>query len=268
MKRGEVVTVALASVIAALFIWTGAARLPIAPGFSLPGVGFDGATVPDSAASDATTADSATVDSATVDSVAEDALMDSAATNAPMVAVADTANLYRHPPVVVYSERMITPLLARAREPEHKPAMRVGAAINRELDRDIARARDALFRKEFDNLAHLPKTVARARELVTNARAGKKVPVSLTQYCLTGTTRRDHYVREGIVAADPRLFKLGHYVEVYLEGKSLGRFLVDDTGGNVKGATLDIWTPSCSDARRFGRQRGAAQLVAKPESYP
>ena len=268
MKRGEVITVALASVIAALFIWTGAARLPIAPGFSLPGVGFDGATVPDSTATDSTASDSATVDSATVDSVAEDALMDSAATNAPQVAVADTANLYRHPPVLVYSERMITPLLVRAREPERKPVMRAGAAINRELDRDIARARDALFRKEFDNLAHLPKTVARARELVTNARAGKKVPVSLTQYCLTGTTRRDHYVREGIVAADPRLFKLGHYVEVYLEGKSLGRFLVDDTGGNVKGATLDIWTPSCSDARRFGRQRGAAQLVAKPESYP
>ena len=263
MKRGEVITVALASVIAALFIWTGAARLPIAPGFSLPGVGFDGATVPDS-----TTIDSTAVDSATVDSVAEDALMDSASTNAPQVAVADTANLYRHPPVLVYSERMITPLLVRAREPERKPVMRAGAAINRELDRDIARARDALFRKEFDNLAHLPKTVARARELVTNARAGKKVPVSLTQYGLTGTTRRDHYVREGIVAADPRLFTLGHYVEVYLEGKSLGRFLVDDTGGNVKGATLDIWTPSCSDARRFGRQRGAAQLVAKPESYP
>jgi len=272
VKRGEVITVAVASVIAALFIWTGAARLPIAPGFSLPGVGFDGATVPDSTASDSTASDSATVDSTTVDSVAEDALMDSASTNAPQVAVADTANLYRHPPVLVYSERMTTPLLVRAREPERelerKPVMRAGAAINRELDRDIARARDALFRKEFDNLAHLPKTVARARELVTNARAGKKVPVSLTQYCLTGTTRRDHYVREGIVAADPRLFKLGHYVEVYLEGKSLGRFLVDDTGGNVKGATLDIWTPSCSDARRFGRQRGAAQLVAKPESYP
>jgi len=276
VKRGEVITVALASVIAALFIWTGAARLPIAPGFAFPGVGFGGATVPDSTSSDSTPADSATVDNATVDSVAEDALMDSASTNAPQVAVADTANLYRHPPVLVYSERMITPLLVRAHEPDHepernperKPVMRAGAAINRELDRDIARARDALFRKEFDNLAHLPKTVARARELVTNARAGKKVPVSLTQYCLTGTTRRDHYVREGIVAADPRLFKLGHYVEVYLEGKSLGRFLVDDTGGNVKGATLDIWTPSCSDARRFGRQRGAAQLVAKPESYP
>ena len=35
------------------------------------------------------------------------------------------------------------------------------------------------------------------------------------------------------------------------------RFLVDDTGKNVIGHTLDIWTPNCREARRFGRrQRG------------
>jgi 3D (Asp-Asp-Asp) domain-containing protein len=164
----------------------------------------------------------------------------------------------------VYSERMIAPLLVRATRPEPKPFLRAGAAI----DRELAHAKEVLFRKEFPTLAHLPKSVERARELVMNARAGKKVPVSLTRYCLNGTTRRDHEVHEGIVAADPRLFKLGHYVDLYLGEKKLGRFLIDDTGGNVKGATLDIWTPSCSEARRFGRQRGAAMLVAKPESAP
>lgn len=250
MKRGEALTVVLAVAIAALFVKTGAARLPIAPGLSLPIIGFDSAISPDSA---------------TLDSVLSvDAAADAAASNSLAATAADTANLYRHPPVLVYSERMVAPLLVRARRPEPRPFLRAGAAI----DRELARARDALFRKQFDNLSHLPKSVERARELVLNARAGKRVPVSLTQYCLPGTTRRDHGVREGIVAADPRLFKLGHYVEVYLAGKRLGRFLVDDTGGNVKGATLDIWTPSCSDARRFGRQRGAAMLVAKPESAP
>lgn len=248
---------ALATVIAALFVKTGAARLPISPSLSLPIIGFDGsagafdgATVPDSTDADSVDTDSTVLDTSQV------AL--------PPVAVADTAHLYRHPPVLVYSERMIAPLVVRATRPEPRPFLHAGEAI----DRELMRARLALFKQEFPTLAHLPKSVERARELVTNARAGKKVPVSLTQYCLTGTTRRDHGVREGIVAADPRIFKLGHYVEVYIAGKRLGRFLVDDTGGNVKGATLDIWTPSCSDARRFGRQRGAAQLVAKPESYP
>jgi hypothetical protein len=42
---------------------------------------------------------------------------------------------------------------------------------------------------------------------------------------------------------------------------------VDDTGGNVIGATLDIWTPSCSQAALFGRQYGRAVLVAKEEEH-
>jgi hypothetical protein len=49
--------------------------------------------------------------------------------------------------------------------------------------------------------------------------------------------------------------------------KYLGRYLVDDTGGNVIGATLDIWTPSCSQAARFGRQSGKAVLVAKDAEH-
>ena len=93
---------------------------------------------------------------------------------------------------------------------------------------------------------------------------GEPVPVQLTAYCLQGTTRRDRFVREGIVAADPKLFPLGRYVEVYVGRKYHGRFLVDDTGGLFKNGILDIWTPSCREARRFGRQRGTAVLVAHP----
>lgn len=264
MKRGEVITVLVATVIAAAFVKTGAARLPGSPVNLSPfpsGSVLDSAT--DVAADSVVTPDSGPVDTLSasfgraVDSVAATT---PAAT--PQVAPADTANLYRHPPVLVYSERMLTPLLVRASRPEARPFTRTSEVIEREL----ARARDRIFLKEYSNLAHLPKSIDRARKLVENAKAGKKVPVSLTRYCLQGTTRRDHYVREGIVAADPKLFKLGHYVEVFLGDTYLGRFLVDDTGGNVKGATLDIWTPSCSEARRFGRQRGAAMLVAKPES--
>jgi 3D (Asp-Asp-Asp) domain-containing protein len=93
---------------------------------------------------------------------------------------------------------------------------------------------------------------------------GDPVPVELTAYCLQGTTRRDRYVREGIVAADPHLFPLGRYIEVYVGHVYYGRFLVDDTGEKIRNGRLDIWTPTCRDARLFGRQRGTAVLVPRP----
>jgi len=95
-------------------------------------------------------------------------------------------------------------------------------------------------------------------------RMGEPVPVQLTAYCLQGTTRRDRLVREGIVAADPKLFPLGRYLELYIGRKYHGRFLVDDTGSRIRDGILDIWTPSCRDATRFGRQRGTAVLVPRP----
>ena len=102
----------------------------------------------------------------------------------------------------------------------------------------------------------IPSKFARAQDGVT-------IPVSLTQYCVQGETRRGRQTRHGIVAADPRIFPLSRYVEVFLGTEYLGRYLVDDTGGNVLGATLDIWNPDCKEAARFGRHWGAATLVAR-----
>lgn len=93
---------------------------------------------------------------------------------------------------------------------------------------------------------------------------GVPVPVSLTAYCLKGLTRRDRYVRQGIVASDPKVFPLGRYLEVYVGRTYLGRFLIDDTGGAIKGNKLDVWTPTCREARIFGRQKGTAVLVPRP----
>jgi 3D (Asp-Asp-Asp) domain-containing protein len=96
-------------------------------------------------------------------------------------------------------------------------------------------------------------------------RAGDPVPVVITAYCLSGTTRRGRYVRPGIVAADPRFFPLSRFIELYAGTKYLGRFLVDDTGSNIRRARIDIWMPTCREAVIFGRQKGTAVLVARPE---
>jgi 3D (Asp-Asp-Asp) domain-containing protein len=97
-------------------------------------------------------------------------------------------------------------------------------------------------------------------------RYGEPVPVILTSYCLKGVTKRGRYVRPGIVAADPRLFPLARFVEVYAGDKYLGRFLVDDTGRKIKGNHLDVWLPTCRESVIFGVQRGTAVLVPREPS--
>lgn len=109
----------------------------------------------------------------------------------------------------------------------------------------------------------LPRLVHPAERAAERAAEGQALRVSLTQYCLRGETRRGRWVRPGIVAADPKVFPLARHVEVFLGAQYLGRFLVDDTGKNVIGNTLDIWTPNCREARRFGRQWGHAVLIAR-----
>jgi 3D (Asp-Asp-Asp) domain-containing protein len=145
----------------------------------------------------------------------------------------------------------------------------------------VARATTAVTRPIADGMKVIPSAVglmrATAHEAIkmkkgilplipskfARAENGVMIPVSLTQYCVQGETRRGRQTRHGIVAADPRIFPLARYVEVFLGSEYLGRYLVDDTGGNVLGATLDIWNPDCREAARFGRHWGSAILVAR-----
>lgn len=76
---------------------------------------------------------------------------------------------------------------------------------------------------------------------------------SATAYCLQGKTAMGHGVRRGIIAADPRVLKLGSRVTINGGGYT-GTYLVSDTGGVIKGKKIDIWVPSCSEARKFGRR--------------
>src|SRR5436190_24148481 len=93
------------------------------------------------------------------------------------------------------------------------------------------------------------KTVA-----VTAAGAGaSRGAFSATAYCFSGRTAMGHGVRRGIVAADPRVLKMGSKIYVNA-GAWSGMYLVSDTGGAIRGKRLDIWVPSCGEAKRFGRR--------------
>ena len=99
------------------------------------------------------------------------------------------------------------------------------------------------------------------RSTAERARAGERITVSLTAYCLQGRTRSGTPVREGIIAVDRTLFPLGRTVEIGIGRKTPVRYRAEDTGGAIRGARIDIWVADCSEARRFGRRRGWARIV-------
>jgi 3D (Asp-Asp-Asp) domain-containing protein len=80
-----------------------------------------------------------------------------------------------------------------------------------------------------------------------------------TAYCLQGRTANGGGVRRGIIAADPRVLRLGSRINLGA-GAYSGSYLVADTGGGIKGRRLDIWVSSCSEARRFGRRTVTVSL--------
>lgn len=101
-----------------------------------------------------------------------------------------------------------------------------------------------------DETKKLVKTTGSSKAVAAGASRGN---FSATAYCLQGRTALGHGVRRGIIAADPRVLRLGSKV-VVSGGGYTGTYLVSDTGGRIKGNKIDIWMPSCSEARRFGRR--------------
>ena len=83
-----------------------------------------------------------------------------------------------------------------------------------------------------------------------------------TAYCLKGRTATGGSVRRGIIAADPRVLPLGSRIMLGA-GSYSGTYTVADTGGAVKGNKLDIWVPSCSEARNFGRRTVSVKVHGK-----
>lgn len=94
----------------------------------------------------------------------------------------------------------------------------------------------------------------------TRTRGASKGRFVATAYCLRGRTASGAMVRNGIIAADPRVLRLG--TKVYIDGGGRsGEYLVADTGGKIKGNKIDIWMASCAEARRFGRRTVSLSLA-------
>lgn len=81
-----------------------------------------------------------------------------------------------------------------------------------------------------------------------------------TAYCLRGRTASGASVRRGIVAADRRVLPLGTRIQLSA-GAYSGTYVVADTGGAVRGNTIDIWVSSCAEANRFGRRTVGVKVI-------
>ena len=110
------------------------------------------------------------------------------------------------------------------------------------------------------NVGNTDKKLVKTTAMVTAVKSANRGSFSATAYCLSGRTALGHSVRRGIVAADPRVLKLGSKVLI-TAGSYTGQYLVSDTGGGVKGKELDIWVPSCREARRFGRRTVTVSII-------
>jgi 3D (Asp-Asp-Asp) domain-containing protein len=79
-------------------------------------------------------------------------------------------------------------------------------------------------------------------------------PFIATAYTGEGLTSSGLRVRPGMVAADPNVLPPGTKIKVTNAGPHSGVYTVTDTGAKVRGRHIDIFLPSWTRAKEFGRK--------------
>jgi 3D (Asp-Asp-Asp) domain-containing protein/peptidoglycan hydrolase CwlO-like protein len=79
---------------------------------------------------------------------------------------------------------------------------------------------------------------------------GRTLTVTATGYAIKGRTATGAPTGWGIVAVDPSVIPLGTRMTI----PGYGSGVAADTGGAVRGATIDLWFPSLAQARAWGRR--------------
>ena len=76
-----------------------------------------------------------------------------------------------------------------------------------------------------------------------------------TAYSVEGTGASGKWSHPGTVAADRAVLPLNSRIRIYGAGRYSGDYTVEDTGGKVDGHHIDVYMPSLTEAKKFGRQR-------------
>src|SRR3954469_18315580 len=95
----------------------------------------------------------------------------------------------------------------------------------------------------------------------------QRLRMTATAYCDKGKTDGGSVARRGLIAADPHVIPLGSVVrlEVASRRQYNGVYNVMDTGSAVKGHRVDIFMPSCPEAKKFGERPVIARVLKRSE---
>ena len=101
--------------------------------------------------------------------------------------------------------------------------------------------------------------------LLAAATISARVPSTFeaTAYSVTGTTANGGTTTRRTVAADPSILPAGTRIRVTGAGRYSGLYVVKDTGPKIAGRRIDIYIPSRSEAKRFGKRRVKVWVLRK-----
>ncbi len=104
------------------------------------------------------------------------------------------------------------------------------------------------------------KVVAKStRGMIQGAEYVKKIAVRAYSYTGGGTTASGTRARVGEIAVDPQVIPLG--TNVYIEGYGFAR--AEDTGGNIKGNTIDVYKNSKGECLNWGVRHVTVYILSK-----
>lgn len=141
-------------------------------------------------------------------------------------------------------ERLVRRL--RAREAEAASLRHQAAAVVRALDAEPLPSRTA---PKTDEPAASPTAppASHPAELITVVALG---------YSIAGATATGLPAGVGTVAVDPAVIPLGTVLMI----PGYGRGVAADTGGAIRGATIDLWFSTAAEARAWGRRAVTIEL--------
>jgi 3D (Asp-Asp-Asp) domain-containing protein len=93
-------------------------------------------------------------------------------------------------------------------------------------------------------------TFVSSRAAAVASPGARTITVSATGYSLPGSTSSGLPVGWGVVAVDPSVIPLGTKLTI----PGYGEGVAADTGGAVRGATIDLWFPTLAQANAWGRR--------------
>jgi cystine transport system substrate-binding protein len=154
--------------------------------------------------------------------------------------------------------------IARLRSEQRLKTQQIGAL---QLAAQRVEAKSAALQAAADAAAATPSTVSLTDPTTTAALApapapapapaapaasagGRTITVSSTGYSLPGHTATGMPVGWGVVAVDPAVIRLGTRLTI----PGYGEGVAADTGSAVRGATIDLWFPTLTQALAWGRR--------------